>query len=59
MQQWSICGAGGLIFGWNALTQMLKEQGNYTNGCDLPQNRATLAISPLSTCLVYMSVTKL
>jgi len=35
--------AGGLIFGWNALTLMLKQQGNYLGGCDLPQNRALLA----------------
>ena len=38
-----MCGAGGLIFGWNALTLMLKQQGNYLGGCDLPQNRAPLA----------------
>ena len=34
------CFTGGLIFGWNALTLMLKQQGNYLGGCDLPQNRA-------------------
>lgn len=25
--------AGGLIFGWNALAIMLKQQGNYTRNC--------------------------
>lgn len=26
--------AGGLFFGWNALSIMIKDLGNYSSGCD-------------------------
>ena len=38
-------GPGGLIFGWNGLSLMLKQQGDYTEGCT-PYNCAHLPPLP-------------
>ena len=32
--------AGGLVFGWNALALMLKDLGNYSEGCTTPGSGA-------------------
>ncbi len=47
---------GGLIFGWNALALMLKQQGNYNRNCTQPISGASTTAQSLHACLWLMLV---